>query len=121
MNWNGFILKDNWVSEQWGPTSVEESEETEWIIMKTAQVFKVKKVLSYLTQDKWCMCDHGGWKEYQMRFQGRRQRDVWRAEGEGREGSGWNALPAFNVHEFGSMLTTENLAFDKTEVKAGQH
>ena len=34
---------------------------------------------------------------------------------------GRKELPGFNMHELGSMLTTENLAFDKTNVKSGQH
>lgn len=35
--------------------------------------------------------------------------------------SGGNELPGFNMCELGSMLTAENLAFDKTNVKPGQH
>ena len=40
---------------------------------------------------------------------------------EGMELGGRKELPGFNMHELGSMLTTENLAFDKTNVKSGQH
>lgn len=39
----------------------------------------------------------------------------------GMELGGGNELPGFNMRELGSMLTTENLAFDKTNVKPGQH
>ena len=40
---------------------------------------------------------------------------------EGMELSSGNSLPGFNMSEPGSMLTTEKLAFDKTNVKPGQH
>lgn len=71
------------------------------------------------------MCIHGRWKECQMILQDEDSKrgngaQWWKWE-EGMELGAGKELPGFNMHGLGSMLTTENLAFDKTNVKPGQH